>query len=162
MSGKQRADGQRGLTCSIARSLEVLGERWSLLIVREAFSGVTRFADFRAALGVAPDVLTERLRTLVEAGVLERRPYREPGSRPRHDYHLTPAGRDLRLVLAALQQWGDEHCPSPGGPTVVRRTGDGGRAVRVAFVDDADEVVPPERVRFERTAAYVGRPAIAG
>ena len=95
MSGRQRADGQRGLTCSIARSLVVLGERWSLLIVREAFSGVTRFADFRAALGVAPDVLTERLRTLVETGVLERRPYREPGCRPRHDYHLTPAGRDL-------------------------------------------------------------------
>jgi DNA-binding HxlR family transcriptional regulator len=113
-------------TCSIARSLEVLGERWTFLVVREALSGTTRFADFRAALGIAPDVLTTRLATLVAAGVLERRPYQEEGRRARHDYHLTEAGADLRVVLGALQQWGDTHRPYPLGATIVRRspTGD--------------------------------------
>ena len=145
-------DETRGPLCSIARSLEVLGERWTLLIIREAFNGVTRFADFRAGLGVAPDVLTERLHTLVDAGVLERRPYQEQGSRSRHDYHLTAAGRGLCLVLGALQQWGDEHRPSGLGPTVLRRTAGGNRPVRVAYVDDQDNVVQIEDVRLVRTA----------
>src|SRR6266516_5933377 len=123
-------------TCSIARSLDVLGERWTFLVLREAFSGVTRFADFRAVLGVAPDVLSDRLSTLVEAGVLTRQPYREPGSRSRFSYHLTPAGRELLVVLGALQQWGDEHLPPPGGPTIVRRNRRSGRPLRVDFVDD--------------------------
>jgi DNA-binding HxlR family transcriptional regulator len=140
-------------TCSIARSLEVLGERWTFLILREALSGTTRFADFRAALGVAPDVLSDRLGTLVTAGVLEKRPYREPGARMRDSYHLTAAGEELRIVLAALQQWGDEHRPYELGPTVLRRTADG-RPVHVAFVDDTGREVPLEEIRFVRTAAY--------
>src|SRR6201995_2677721 len=83
------------LMCSIARSLCVLGERWTFLILREAFSGVTRFSEFRDRLGVAPDVLTERLATLTEAGVLTREPYQEPGRRARDAYPLTPSGRGL-------------------------------------------------------------------
>ena len=75
--------------CSIARSLEVLGQKWSLLIVREAMWGRTRFAEFRARLGVAPDVLTDRLGRLVDAGILERRPYREDGEREREEYVLS-------------------------------------------------------------------------
>ncbi|MCK9932879.1 helix-turn-helix transcriptional regulator [Frankia sp. Mgl5] len=126
-----------GARCSIARSLEVLGERWTLLVVREAFRGRTRFAEFRDALGIATDVLTVRLRTLVEAGVLERQAYREPGSRERYSYHLTPAGHDLRLVLGSLQQWGDTHRPSGHGPATVYRSAVGGEPVRVAFVDGA-------------------------
>jgi DNA-binding HxlR family transcriptional regulator len=141
-------------TCSIARSLEVLGERWTFLILREAFSGTTRFAGFRGALGVAPDVLSNRLATLVAAGVLEKRAYREPGARARDSYHLTSAGRDLLVVLIALQQWGDEHRPYDGGPSVVRRTAHGGRPVRVAFVDDRGREVPPEELEFVRTATY--------
>ena len=140
-------------TCSIARSLEVLGERWTFLILREALSGTSRFADFRAALGVAPDVLSDRLATLVAAGVLEKRPYREPGARARHSYHPTPAGRELQVVLGALQQWGDAHRPYEPGPTVVRRTVDD-RPVRVAFVDDEGREVAPDAVRFVRTATY--------
>jgi DNA-binding HxlR family transcriptional regulator len=139
--------------CSIARTLEVLGERWTFLVVREALSGTTRFADFRATLGVAPDILTNRLNTLVEAGVLERRPYQEEGRRTRHEYHMTPAGRDLRVVLGALQQWGDEHRPYSLGPTILRRSVDD-RPLRIAFVDDDGREVPLDDVRFIRTAAY--------
>src|SRR5690349_16454993 len=90
--------------CSIASTLDVIGERWSLLVVRDAFRGATRFSDFARRLGAPPDVLSDRLRTLVDAGILEKRPYREPGHRTRDGYHLTPAGRDLLPVLAALMQ----------------------------------------------------------
>ncbi|GIM93004.1 winged helix-turn-helix transcriptional regulator [Paractinoplanes toevensis] len=121
--------------CSIERSLAVVGERWSLLILRQAHSGTTRFADFQSALGLSPQVLTARLTTLVAAGVLEPREYRVAGARTRVDYHLTVAGRELRLVLGALQQWGDDHLRSPGDPPAYgrRRVADE-RPVRVAFV----------------------------
>jgi len=102
-------------SCAIARSLGVLGERWTFLILREALTGSTRFSEFRDALGVATDVLTERLNTLVEYGVMTREPYREPGSRSRFAYGLTPAGRELQVVLSGLQQWGDEYLPWPAG-----------------------------------------------
>jgi DNA-binding HxlR family transcriptional regulator len=140
--------------CSIARSLEVLGERWTFLILREALGGTTRFADFRSKLGVAPDVLSNRLATLVDAGILEKQPYREPGARVRDSYHLTPAGRDLQVVLGALQQWGDNPRPYELGPTVVRRTVDGDRPVHVGFIDDTGREVPLEGVAFVPTALY--------
>jgi DNA-binding HxlR family transcriptional regulator len=148
------ASTEKDRMCSIARSLEVLGERWTFLILREAFSGTTRFADFRAELGVAPDVLSNRLATLVDAGVLEKQPYRDPGARVRDSYHLTPAGRDLQVMLGALQQWGDEHRPYELGPTIVRRTVDGDRPVHVGFIDDTGREVPLEGVAFVRTALY--------
>jgi DNA-binding HxlR family transcriptional regulator len=139
--------------CSIARTLEVLGERWTFLVVREALSGTTRFADFRATLGVAPDILTNRLNTLVEAGVLARRPYQEDGKRTRQEYVVTPAGNDLRVILGALQQWGDEHRPYSLGPTILRRSVDD-RPLHVAYVDDEGHEVPLADVRFVKTAAY--------
>jgi DNA-binding HxlR family transcriptional regulator len=135
--------------CSIARSLQVLGERWTLLVVREAFFGTTKFADFRDALGVAPDILSARLKVLVDAGVLERRAYREPGRRERHSYHLTAAGQKLRVVLAALQQWGDEYCPSELGPSVFLETPEGGPA-HVGFVDPSGAEVAPDEVQTIR------------
>src|ERR1700710_2426818 len=104
--------------CSIARSLGVLGERWTFLILRDAFDGATRFAQFRDQLGLAPDVLTDRLKTLVEYGGMSREPYQEPGSRSRYDYQLTPAGHELLVALGSLQQWGDRHLPRADGPTV--------------------------------------------
>ncbi|MEU1535673.1 winged helix-turn-helix transcriptional regulator [Streptomyces fagopyri] len=144
--------------CSIARALEIVGERWSMLVVREAaLQGVTRFADFRDNLGVAPDVLASRLATLVEGGVMEKRPYREPGARTRFSYHLTPAGEQLRLVLAALQQWGDENRPPSTGPSTLRRSAEGDRPVRVAFVDDFDAVIPVGRVNFLPTVHHPRR-----
>lgn len=141
-------------SCAIARSLGVLGERWTFLILREATLGVTRFAQFRDSLGIAPDVLTERLATLVEYGVLERAAYQEPGSRSRSAYILTPAGRQLAVVLAALQQWGDEHLPWPEGPSMLRRVRDSDRPVHVGFVDDGGREVPAEDVAMIRTDAY--------
>jgi DNA-binding HxlR family transcriptional regulator len=140
--------------CSIARSLEVLGERWTFLILREALSGATRFAQFRDALGVAPDVLTDRLSTLVDYGVLVREPYQEPGSRSRFAYQLTPAGRELQVVLGSLQQWGDEHLPRPGGPTMARAARGTGRPLHVGFIDDQGHEVGLNDVRFTRTPAY--------
>jgi DNA-binding HxlR family transcriptional regulator len=102
--------------CSVARTLEVVGERWSLLILRDAFFGVRRFDEFQERLGIARNVLAARLAHLCESGLLERRPYSE---RPqRFEYHLTAAGRDLGPVLLALIKWGDRHHPSPQGPPV--------------------------------------------
>jgi DNA-binding HxlR family transcriptional regulator len=140
--------------CSIARTLDVVGQRWSLLILREAMWGATRFAEFRETLGIAPDVLTERLATLTEAGVLVREPYQEAGRRTRLAYQLTPAGRELLVVLGALQQWGDEHRPWPQGPTVERRDRRTGRPLHVSYVDDLGDEVRLEDVEFARTAAY--------
>jgi DNA-binding HxlR family transcriptional regulator len=140
--------------CSIARTLEVVGDRWTLLILREAaLYDVTRFAGFRERLGIAPDMLSNRLGTLVNAGVMEKQPYREPGARTRYSYHLTPAGEQLLLVLAALQQWGDENRPPTSGPSTLRRSADRGRPVRVAFVDDTDVVVPAANVVFSPAAS---------
>jgi DNA-binding HxlR family transcriptional regulator len=140
--------------CSIARSLGVLGERWTLLILREAWLGTDRFSQFREALGVAADVLSERLSTLVEHGVMKKVPYQEPGERARASYRLTPAGEELMVVLGALQQWGDEHLPRRDGPSLLRRTKDDGLPVHVAFVDDSGREIPNERVVLVRTAAY--------
>jgi DNA-binding HxlR family transcriptional regulator len=141
-------------SCAIARSLAVLGERWTMLILREALGGATRFAQFKDNLGIASDVLTDRLGTLVEYGVLTKEPYQEPGSRTRYEYFLTPAGQELRVVLGALQQWGDEHLPWPEGPSVIRRDRRNDRPVHVGFVDDRGREVAADNVDWVRTAAY--------
>jgi len=143
-------------SCSIARSLGVLGERWTFLILREAFLGATRFAEFRDRLGVAPDVLSERLATLVEYGVMAREPYREPGARSRSAYRLTPAGRELQVILGALQQWGDEHLPRPEGPSMLRRVRGTDRPVHVGFVDERGREVQPADVAMIPAGSYPG------
>jgi DNA-binding HxlR family transcriptional regulator len=139
--------------CAIERSLAVLGERWTLLILREAFLGATRFAEFRDNLGVASDILTDRLNTLVEHGVLTKEPYRDPGRRTRYAYHLAAAGEQLVVVLHALQQWGDDHLPLPDGPTVVRHDRRTGRPVHVGYLDDRGRAVPTDRVGWTRPEA---------
>ena len=96
--------------CSIARSLEVLGDRWTILVMRDAFMRVRRFEDFQRNLGVARNVLTDRLGRLVEEGILERVPYQD---RPaRFEYRLTEKGIDLWPVMMSLLQWGDRHYPA--------------------------------------------------
>lgn len=135
--------------CSIARTLEYLRDRWTFLILREAHLGTTRFADFRDYLGIAPNILTNHLKDLVDAGLLEKREYRERGERTRSSYHLTPAGEDLKLVLAALQQWGDVHVPREQGPTVLRHAKSSGELVNVAFTTESGAPVAAEDVSFD-------------
>ena len=96
-----------GQNCSIARALEVVGDRWTLLVIRSAFEGVRRFDDFQDVLGIARNVLTARLNRLVEEGVLERVRYSERP--PRDEYRLTAKGRELELARTALRRWGDKH-----------------------------------------------------
>ena len=103
------------MPCPIARSLDRVGEWWSILILRDAGRGVTRFDDFRRSLGIAPNMLTRRLAALVESGLLEKRRYSEHP--PRDEYVLTDRGRDFRPVLLALLAWGNRHF-APEGPSV--------------------------------------------
>jgi DNA-binding HxlR family transcriptional regulator len=105
-------------SCSVAAALSVVGDPWTLLILRDAFLGVRRFDDWQARLGVARNVLAARLKTLVEQGVLETRPYSQHP--PRKDYLLTAKGRDLRPVILALKAWGDRHVYGEGaGPLQI-------------------------------------------
>jgi DNA-binding HxlR family transcriptional regulator len=104
------------MACPIARSLERVGEWWSILILRDAFHGLTQFDQFQKSLGIAPNMLTRRLNALVSNGLLERRRYSDRP--PRNDYVLTEKGRDFRPVLWALLAWGNSHF-APEGPSVV-------------------------------------------
>jgi DNA-binding HxlR family transcriptional regulator len=114
-----------GQVCSIARTLEVVGERWSLLVLRDALVGLRRFDEFRSSLGIASNVLAARLDRLCDEGLLERRLYQ---TRPeRHEYLLTDKGRELAPALLVLMQWGDRYYPEPDGPPrVAEHVGCGG------------------------------------
>jgi DNA-binding HxlR family transcriptional regulator len=136
-------------TCAIERSLAVVGERWSLLILRDAHAGITRFAEFQSQLGVATNILAARLDKLVAAGVLEKQAYKDPGERARPEYRLTAAGFDLCVVLGALQQWGDTYLPLPRGPVTARCERNTGRPVSVSFIDDSGAPIDPHHVRLD-------------
>ena len=141
--------------CSIERTLGIVGERWTFLILREALTnGATRFADFTEVLGIAPNILTARLKTLVEAGVFEKREYREEGSRPRMSYHPTEAGRQLLVVLGALGQWGDDYIPPEAGVTQTRETASGRKRLRVGFVEDPAVLKDVDDIEFVRTPSH--------
>jgi DNA-binding HxlR family transcriptional regulator len=104
---------------SVGRALELVGERWTLLILREAFFGVQRFGQLARNLNIPRPTLSSRLRRLVDVGLLDRVPYsRDP---ERHEYRLTEAGRDLFGAIVVLMRWGDEHLPHPDGPPIVLR-----------------------------------------
>jgi DNA-binding HxlR family transcriptional regulator len=122
--------------CSVAGALAVVGEKWSLLVLREAFLGVRRFADFQANLGAPKAVLSDRLATLVEQGILRRVPYQAEGERQRHEYRLTEKGIDLYPTLVALMQWGDKYLGEGRAPLELEHR-DCGAAVRLALVCDA-------------------------
>jgi DNA-binding HxlR family transcriptional regulator len=115
----------RGQNCSIARSLELVGERWTILVLRDVFLGRRRFDELQRSLGVARNVLAARLERLVDEGILERVPYQE---RPlRYEYRLTEKGVDLWPVIVELLQWGDRYAaPEAGPPIVLRHRGCGG------------------------------------
>lgn len=131
-----------GQNCSIARALEVVGERWTLLIVRDAFLGLRRFEQFQESLGIARNVLTDRLNRLVDEGILERVRYSE---RPRRDeYQLTRKGRDLQIALAGLRQWGDKYM-SDRPPRITRRKSDKS-PVLAAFVPKGADVLRADEI----------------
>jgi DNA-binding HxlR family transcriptional regulator len=111
--------------CSLARTLDVVSNRSSLLILREAFYGTSRFDDFADRVGISEPVAAARLRELVDGGLLEREPYREPGQRTRMAYRLTDKGADLLPALVALMQWGDRWLAPAGAPVVYRHHGCG-------------------------------------
>lgn len=120
------------MACPVARSLERVGEWWSMLILRDAFAGVTRFDGFQASLGIAPNMLARRLAGLVESGLLEKRLYSE---RPkRWEYLLTERGRDFRPVLQALLTWGNRHF-APEGASVVIVNGETGAIAEPVLID---------------------------
>lgn len=112
-----RRDRIAAQRCSIARSSAVIGDPWSLLVIREVFLGHRRFTELVRYTGAQPSVVSERLKRLVDAGVLERREYQQHP--PRQEYRLTPMGKDLQPVLLALTHWGDTHLDDGGGPPVV-------------------------------------------
>jgi DNA-binding HxlR family transcriptional regulator len=108
------------MACSVAQCLDVVGEWWSLLIVRDAFLGVTRFDDFQARLGISRNILTRRLNHLVDNGILKRVRYQDHP--PRAEYRLTDKGRDLWHVVTAMRQWGDRWAAPGGPPLEIRHT----------------------------------------
>src|SRR3954453_11448541 len=135
-----RHSGLQQQNCSIARTVAVLGERWTLVILREAFNRRRRFEDIQRDLGIARNILADRLHTLVDEGVLERRAYQQ---RPeRFEYHLTAKGNDLWPVLHSIMAWGDKHARPPGGaPTIVEHRGCGGRVDGRSVCERCGELV---------------------
>ncbi|MFB4293685.1 winged helix-turn-helix transcriptional regulator [Nonomuraea sp. ATR24] len=109
----------RVANCSIERTLDIVGEKWTFLVLREAFRGVRRFADMQAFTGAPRQVLSARLTRLVDEGLLRKEPYREPGQRQRDEYRLTDKGRDLYPLLVALMHWGDKYLAGEEGPPVL-------------------------------------------
>jgi DNA-binding HxlR family transcriptional regulator len=153
------------MPCPIARSLERVGEWWSILILRDALHGLTRFDEFQKSLGIAPNMLTRRLNGLLEAGLLERRRYSTRP--PRDEYVVTQRGRDFRPVLLALMAWGNKHF-APEGPSVLLINGKTGATVDPILVDPAsgDPITEPHYTLAAGPAAgertrlrYAGRGA---
>jgi DNA-binding HxlR family transcriptional regulator len=130
------------IRCPIARSLDVVGDRWSLMIVRDALAGATRFSQFQQSLGVPRDVLTARLATLVDGGVFTRESYREPGERARDHYLLTEAGHELVVVLRALGGWAAKNRPIDESPLIEFVETSSGEPVGIALTAGGQEVSP--------------------
>jgi DNA-binding HxlR family transcriptional regulator len=132
--------------CSLARALELVGERWTLLVVRDAFYGVRRYSDFVAHLDVPRAVLAERLQRLTTAGVLEKRRYQE--APPRDEYVLTDVGRELWPVLLALGDWGGRHLSSGGPCRIFYHVGCDTRLDSTVVCPSCGTAVPPEEVEM--------------
>lgn len=104
--------------CTLGRAMAILGERWTVVVLREVFLGVRRFDDIRRHAGIPRQVLTNRLATLVDEGLLRKEPYRPDGARTRHEYRLTDKGLELQPILLAITQWGDRHLADPKGAPI--------------------------------------------
>jgi DNA-binding HxlR family transcriptional regulator len=137
-------------TCSIARTLALVGDRWTLLVLRDVANGVRRFDDLVSHLGVARNVLSRRLAALTESDLIVRTAYRTEGARERYEYRLSHAGRELMPILLAFMAWGDRHLAGDDGPPAVTRHADCGAKVRVLVTCEAGhELGERPRVRVE-------------
>ena len=134
-----------GMDCSVAQCLEVVGEWWSMLIMRDCFLGVTRFDDFQRRLGISRNILQQRLSRLVDHGLLARVPYQEHP--PRHDYRLTDKGRDLWPVINAMRQWGDKYAAPSGPPVRITHHGCGEVTHTLDVCAECGEPVGPRDVK---------------
>jgi DNA-binding HxlR family transcriptional regulator len=146
LAGAMARRGRRspGDRCPIDRTMQVVGTRSAVLLMREAFFDTTRFDDFVARTGLTEAVVAARLRDLVDAGLLEREPYREPGQRTRHAYVLSDSGRDLMPAVFALGQWGARHLPGTRGRRLEHR--DCGETVRVVVECEAHHATAVEDI----------------
>ena len=132
--------------CPVARTMEIFGERWTFLVIREAFYGTRRFDDLQRNIGAARNILSDRLKTLVEHGILRKQQYEDRP--PRFEYRLTQKGRDLYPVLIAVMDWGNEHMPAPGGdPVRLQHKTCGKRTRPVMVCDRCGEPVDPREMR---------------
>jgi DNA-binding HxlR family transcriptional regulator len=137
--------------CSVARSLEAIGDRWTMLLIRDVFLGVRRFDDFQRSLGIARNVLADRLARLVDDGILERRPYSD---RPeRYEYRLTAKGIDLWPVLVSLMKWGDRYAAPDGPPMLVLHKGCGGEVDARFMCEKCGAAVDARSAEARRAAA---------
>ncbi len=132
--------------CNLATSFGLVGDRWTLLILRSALYGVRRFDDFRAEMGIPGTVLSERLKRLVGNGMMTQREYQIPGRRARSEYHLTEMGETLRLPFLAMTQWADNWLGSRHPPPLTLRRNLTGTAVDIGFVDAEGTAVNPAEV----------------
>jgi DNA-binding HxlR family transcriptional regulator len=157
--------------CSMARVIDLLGDWWTPLVLRECFYGIKRFGDFEARLGIGKNILTQRLERLVRDGLLQRTPYQQ---RPvRHEYTLTPMGRDFFPVICALLRWGDDWLAEPEGPAMQLVDRQTGQPIRPVVVDqntgkklEARDVTPvpgpglPQNLHEEARRYFAGAPLL--
>ena len=146
--------------CSVARTLELIGDRWTMLVIREAFMGTRRFDDYQRNLGCARNVLTDRLGRLVDAGILRRRPYQERP--PRFEYRLARKGVELWPTIMMLMSWGDRHLAPEGPPVVIVHDGCGGRLDERLHCDRCGAELGPSDVHAEPGPGLLAPAARAG
>jgi DNA-binding HxlR family transcriptional regulator len=148
--------------CTVGRTMAILGERWTVVVLREVFMGVRRFAEITERSGIPRQVLSDRLTALVDEGILRRVPYQERGSRVREEYRLTDKGFDLYPVLIAVKEWGDRYLADPEGAPVLTVHSDCGAEVGVSLecgsghhIESLREIVPrpgPGALRRQRVS----------
>jgi len=133
--------------CTVGRTMAILGERWTFVVLREVFNGIRRFEDIRAHTSIPRQVLTDRLAVLVEQGILRKEPYQPAGQRARSEYRLTPKGFDLYPVLAAIADWGDHYLADPDGtPNELTHRDCGAHVHSVLMCEDGHRVDDPRDV----------------
>jgi DNA-binding HxlR family transcriptional regulator len=143
--------------CPVEAALDVLGERWTFLVLREAFFGLRRFDDFQQKIGCARNLLTGRLATLVKHGVLMKVPYREEGQRERFEYRLTPKGLELYPILQALRQWGDQWLYDGEGPLEVFHRECGGRVFAEVRCQHGHGALAANETDAQRNVRFKGK-----